>query len=401
MLSFIVPAYNEEHELPRALASIRLAAEAAPQPFEIIVVDDGSTDATAEIARAAGAVVVPVHFRQIAAVRNAGARAAQGDVLFFVDADTWISPTHVADALTALKAGCAGGGARVVCEGVPLWGRIFVQVFSALYFVLSNLGAGAFLFTTRENFHAIGGFDEELFAGEEVYFTVALKKLGRFKLLREPIVTSGRKLRMHSAGFILRRSFSLLLGGRRGVSSRDKLDLWYDGKRETKAVAPIPVRAPSSRPIPIVAIGCVLAATIGPAANASEENPNSVTEKYASEHRAESAEQRKRNVHDSVSIGKLIDDINAAVRSNKHRMLSIITINTDVATSQLEEEKARTGMTFGDVYVAHSLAFATKKKFKDIVALHKAGQTWAQIAKSHNVSLKGSSELIEQMKKQQ
>jgi len=151
----------------------------------------------------------------------------------------------------------------------------------------------------------------------------------------------------------------------------------------------------------MVAIGSVLTATIAVVADASEENPNSVTQKYATEHRVESAEQRKRNAHDSVSIGKLIDDINAAVRSNKHRMLSIITINTDVSGSQLEEEKARTGMTFGDVYVAHSLAFATKKKFKDIVALHKAGQTWAQIAKSHNVSLKGSSELIEQMKKQQ
>jgi hypothetical protein len=151
----------------------------------------------------------------------------------------------------------------------------------------------------------------------------------------------------------------------------------------------------------LAAIGSVLTATIAALADASEENPNSVTEKYSSEHRAESAQQRKRNARDSVSIGKLIDDINAAVRSNKHRMLSIITINTDVAASQLEEEKARTGMTFGDVYVAHSLAFATKKKFNEIVGLHKAGKSWADIAKSHNVSLKGSSELIEQMKKQQ
>jgi hypothetical protein len=151
----------------------------------------------------------------------------------------------------------------------------------------------------------------------------------------------------------------------------------------------------------LVAIGSVLTGTIAAVANASEENPNSVTEKYASEHRATNAENRKRNAHDSVSIGKLIDDINAAVRSNKQRMLSIITINTDVATSQLEREKAETGMTLGDVYVAHSLALATKKKFSAIVALHKAGKSWADIAKSHNVTLKGSSDLIEQMKRQQ
>ncbi|MFN2623693.1 MAG: hypothetical protein ABR611_12715 [Chthoniobacterales bacterium] len=151
----------------------------------------------------------------------------------------------------------------------------------------------------------------------------------------------------------------------------------------------------------MVAIGSVLTATIAAWADASEENPNAVTQKFASEHRAENAGQRKRNAHDSVSIGKLIDDINAAIRANKQRMLSIITINTDVAGSQLEQEKARTGMTFGDVYVAHSLALATKKKFSAIVALHKSGRSWADIAKSHNVTLRGSSELIEQMKKQQ
>jgi hypothetical protein len=245
MLSFIVPAYNEEHELPGALASIRAAAEAARQSFEIIVVDDASTDATAEIAKAAGAIVVPVRYRHIAAVRNAGARRALGDVFFFVDADTCISPSHVTGGLAALAAGCAGGGARVTPEGpVPLWGRLFVHIFSALYFTVSNLGAGAFLFTTRENFQAAGGFDEQFFAGEEVYFTLALKKLGRFKLLREPIVTSGRKLRMHSARHILTQSFAIVAGGKRAVRSRDKLDIWYDGKREKKTGEPVSGSAP-------------------------------------------------------------------------------------------------------------------------------------------------------------
>jgi hypothetical protein len=103
---------------------------------------------------------------------------------------------------------------------------------------------------------------------------------------------------------------------------------------------------------------------------------------------------------DAATIARLIDDINAAVRTNKQRMLSIITINTDVAASTLEQEKARTGLSFGEVYVAHSLALATKKKFNAIVALKKSGQNWAQIAKSHNVTLKGSSELIKEMQKQ-
>jgi hypothetical protein len=101
---------------------------------------------------------------------------------------------------------------------------------------------------------------------------------------------------------------------------------------------------------------------------------------------------------DATAIAKLINDINAAVRTDKRRMLSIITINTDVAVTTLEQEKARTGLTFGDIYVAHSLALATKKKFEAIVTLKKSGQSWAQIARAHKVSLKGVGELREMMK---
>jgi glycosyltransferase involved in cell wall biosynthesis len=260
VLSFIVPAYNEELELPDTIAAIRRAvsgftAEPSPQSsqrstrsrsrggreapgegnysYEIVVVDDASTDATAELARKAGAHVVGINRRQIAAARNAGARAARGDVLFFVDADTRINRRHVDDALAALNAGYAGGSARIVIDGtIPLWGRIFVKIFCVIYFA-NNLGAGAFLFTSRENFEKIGGFDEQLFIGEEVYFSLALRKLGRFKILPEPIVTSGRKLRMYSARTVLGRSFGIIIRGKRAAQSRERLDLWYEGKRES------------------------------------------------------------------------------------------------------------------------------------------------------------------------
>lgn len=233
MLSFIVPAYNEALELPATLAAIHAAAGANSEPYEIIVVDDGSTDATPAVAAATDARVVTIHRRQIAAARNAGAHEARGDVLFFVDADTRIASQHVSGAIAAMKGGCAGGGARVeINEEIPRWARIFVYVFSKLYFG-ANLGAGAFLFTDRGFFDRAGGFDEQLFAGEEVYFSQALKKLGRFCLLADAVVTSGRKLRMHSGRHVLSRSVGIMLRGKRGIRSRDKLDLWYDGKRET------------------------------------------------------------------------------------------------------------------------------------------------------------------------
>jgi glycosyltransferase involved in cell wall biosynthesis len=170
MISFIVPAYNEEHELSGTLTAIREAASGATQPYEIIVVDDASTDATPKIASDAGATVIPIDRRQIAASRNAGARAAQGEYLFFIDADTRIDRAHVSGGMAALEGGYAGGGARVAMDGfIPFWGRMLLRGFSFVYFGL-NLGAGAFLFTTRRNFDVIGGFDEQYFAGEEVYF---------------------------------------------------------------------------------------------------------------------------------------------------------------------------------------------------------------------------------------
>ena len=143
MISFIIPAYNEELELPSTIAAISAAVSRATQPHEIIVVDDASADATAEIATTAGARVIAINRRQIAAARNAGARAANGQYLFFVDADTRIGQAHVVEGIAALGAGYAGGSARAMMSGfVPLWGRIFVRVFCTLYFGL-NLGAGA------------------------------------------------------------------------------------------------------------------------------------------------------------------------------------------------------------------------------------------------------------------
>jgi glycosyltransferase involved in cell wall biosynthesis len=232
MISFIVPAYNEEHEVSDTLAAIHEAASGTSQPYEIIVVDDASTDATPEIASGAGARVIRINRRQIAASRNAGGRAAQGEYVFFIDADTRINRAHVSGGIAALEGGYAGGSARVAMDGfIPIWGRMLLRGFSSVYFGL-NLGAGAFLFTTRRNFDVVGGFDEQYFAGEEVYFSLELKKLGGFKVLREPVVTSARKLRMYPAKDFLRKFFGVIVRGPRGVRSRAKLSLWYDGKRE-------------------------------------------------------------------------------------------------------------------------------------------------------------------------
>jgi glycosyltransferase involved in cell wall biosynthesis len=232
MISFIVPAYNEERLLGATLNAIHTAAQTLDEACEVIVVDDGSTDRTADIAREHGAQVVSVAHRQIAATRNAGARAARGDVFIFVDADTLVHDTLVRLAVQALRTGAVGGGAVVRFDGaMPLYARVMVPLVVRLL-QLSRLAAGCFFFCTRTAFEAVGGFDETWFAAEELALSRALKRQGRFVILREPVLSSGRKLRTHSLGEMRALMGHLLRGGLGAVKQRQGLDLWYAKRRE-------------------------------------------------------------------------------------------------------------------------------------------------------------------------
>ena len=118
MISFIVPAYNEQRVLGGALNAIHAAGLASGEPSEIVVADDASTDDQAAVAARHGAVVVTTSNRQIAATRNAGARGARGDWFIFVDADTLVNEAVVRAAVEALRAGAVGGGSAVAFDGI-------------------------------------------------------------------------------------------------------------------------------------------------------------------------------------------------------------------------------------------------------------------------------------------
>lgn len=228
MISFIVPAHNEEELIGRTLAAVHEAARALGEPYEVIVADDASTDRTGEIARAHGAKVVAVGRRQIAAARNAGARAAAGDWFVFVDADTVVTTTALRAAVRALRNGAVGGGCSVRFDGpVPLYAAVLERVVLPVLMPALGMAAGCFLFCTRTAYHAAGGFDEALYAGEEVAFGRRLKRLGRFVILREFVYTSGRKVRTHTALGMLRIAARLALGGTRSLRTREGLDFWY------------------------------------------------------------------------------------------------------------------------------------------------------------------------------
>jgi len=90
-----------------------------------------------------------------------------------------------------------------------------------------GLAGGCFLFCTRRAYLAAGGFDETLYATEEVAFAGRLKQLGRFVVLRETVTTSGRKLRANTALDLLRLGVRLARTGSQSVRRREGLEFWY------------------------------------------------------------------------------------------------------------------------------------------------------------------------------
>src|SRR5512140_1748661 len=123
-LSIIIPAFNEEKYLPACLDSVLAALRQTGVQAGVVVCDNNSTDATARVARDKGVAVVFEPENQISRARNAGAKAASGDWMLFIDADSILDPATLMDTLGAIGTGkLVGGGCVVRFDRMPgLWG---------------------------------------------------------------------------------------------------------------------------------------------------------------------------------------------------------------------------------------------------------------------------------------
>jgi GT2 family glycosyltransferase len=188
--TFVIPVRNDAHALSRCLQSIR--REIGASGDQIVVVDNGSIDASAVIARAQGADVLELPGLKVGELRNRGAAAAQGDILAFVDADHEIGAGWIEAASTAL------GHSHVGAVGCPYSTPASANWVQRAYDALRRqpagiqpvdwLGAGN-LAVRFEAFQQVGGFDTSLEACEDVDFCQRLRAAG-FTLLAVPGMTS-------------------------------------------------------------------------------------------------------------------------------------------------------------------------------------------------------------------
>lgn len=203
--SVVIPAHNEEKYIGKCLEAISRAAEKArPLETEVIVVANRCTDGTAEIARQHGAAVLPNEDRSISAIRNMGVRAASGEIIVTIDADSCMTEGSLLEIKQMLDSGKFVGGGTV-----SKFDRMSIGIaFSAMY-VAANLIpvmaknkaalTGGMFWLYKRDFEAIGGFDERYVSVEDLDFAARLNKLGVSRnqkygtLKKSRIITSSRK----------------------------------------------------------------------------------------------------------------------------------------------------------------------------------------------------------------
>ena len=183
MISIIIPTFNEEEYLPRLLESIK---KQAYKNYEIIVADADSADKTRQIAKRYGCRVVKGGMPAIG--RNNGAKAAKGDILLFLDADSLIGKDFVKDSLKDIekrKLDVAG------CYLYPLSKNpidiIFLEIFNLWIFITQFFypnACGSGIFCKKLLHEKVKGFDETIKLSEDMDYVKRCGKYGKFRIIK-------------------------------------------------------------------------------------------------------------------------------------------------------------------------------------------------------------------------
>ncbi|HUI07199.1 MAG TPA: glycosyltransferase [Verrucomicrobiae bacterium] len=236
-ISVIIPAWNEEKHLGRTLESLKAAAAVYQRErsatAELIVVDNNSTDRTAGVGREHGAAVVFEPVNNIGKARNTGVKAARGKYLAFCDADNQVTENLLVlihDHLEDPK--IAGGGTWIEPARRNLKISFFYFVWG-LYITFSRVGVGM-MHCRKTDFESFGGFDETIYAAEDVQLAYDLRKLGKprgqkFNLIRNGwIITSTRKIDQTPLLVMIGKLLGFAFGLQKKIRNKQYCEHWYE-----------------------------------------------------------------------------------------------------------------------------------------------------------------------------
>ena len=189
-ISVIIPAHNEEAYLSRVLAALHRQTYPAR---EIVVVANGCTDATADVARRRCHRLVVLSQKSLCIARNLGARTATAELLVFLDADTVLER----DALRLIVEKFSERDAAGTLKGRPDNRR---AVYRLLYFLknvshgwLARNGSSGVIICWKKDFVRVGGFDERLEIRENSELIRRLKRIGCYRYISDATATTSMR----------------------------------------------------------------------------------------------------------------------------------------------------------------------------------------------------------------
>ena len=189
MISIIIPTYNEADQINQTIK--RVQELTAGEDIEIIITDGGSVDETILIATACGAKVIMSEHKGRAAQMNAGALVADGEILYFLHADSIPPKGFIPEILKECKNGAVSGCFRLAFDHSH-W---FLKANA--WFTRFDINAIRFgdqsLFVTKEVFKKCGGFREDLLVMEDQEIIHRIKNHGKFIVMNDTVTTSARK----------------------------------------------------------------------------------------------------------------------------------------------------------------------------------------------------------------
>lgn len=192
--SIIIPTHNEAATIGQLVG--KLLEYGGDSLVDVLVIDAGSCDGTAEIARKAGATVGQSPRQGRAAQMNFGAALAKGTMLYFVHADVAVHPNFIQDIEQAVEAGYEAGCYRFRFDSDKVMLRF--NSYGTRFSGLMSRGGDQTLFMTRSLFDRLGGFDEYYTIMEDFDMIVRIRRVTRFCIIPKDVLVSARKYATNS-----------------------------------------------------------------------------------------------------------------------------------------------------------------------------------------------------------
>jgi len=195
MLSIIIPTLNEENFLGSLLESIK--KQDFKEEYEVIIADANSQDKTVAIARSYGCKTVEGGMPSRG--RNEGAKAAKGDLLFFIDADSTLPPGFFSKLIKEFKEKKLDLASFPVYPDGGKTDKFFYTIYNSWAWLTQKFLSHATqtILIKKEIFEKVGGFDEEITVGEDHFLAKAGAQIGKFGFLKDipHIPTSVRRFK--------------------------------------------------------------------------------------------------------------------------------------------------------------------------------------------------------------